>query len=84
MDLKNVSYNTNADSYPLYKQNYSCQLVPMLFFNNGSDLYNYEMLFNNCGGGIVPLSLILYAPDIRSIFAYKFFEWEKKKINMAE
>lgn len=57
MDSKNVSYNTNADSYPLYK-NYSCQLVPMLFFNNGSDLYNYEMLFNNCGGGIVPLSLI--------------------------
>jgi hypothetical protein len=27
-----------------------------MFWNNSSDLYNYEMMFNRCGGGIVPLS----------------------------
>jgi len=57
IDKNKISYHSNSDSYSLFN-NYSCQLVPMLFFNNGSDLYNYEMLFNNCGGGIVPLSLI--------------------------
>jgi len=57
IDTKNIDYTTNANSYNLYK-NYSCQIVPMLYYNNGSDLYNNEMLFNNCGGGIVPMSLI--------------------------
>jgi len=57
IDKNNNDYNTNADSYNLFK-NYSCQLVPMLFYNNGTDLYNYEMLFNTCGGGIVPLAVI--------------------------
>jgi len=57
IDQNKNDYSTNADSYNLFK-NYSCQLVPMLFYNNGTDLYNYEMLFNTCGGGIVPLSII--------------------------
>ena len=57
INKNNIDYTSNANSYTLYK-NYSCQIVPMLFYNNGTDLYNYEMLFNNCGGGIVPLSLI--------------------------
>jgi hypothetical protein len=57
INSSNLDYHTNANSYILFK-NYSCQLVPMLFSNNGTDLYNYEMLFNSCGGGIVPLSLI--------------------------
>jgi len=57
IDNKNISYHSNSDSFEIFKK-FSCQLVPMLFFNNGSDLYNYEMLFNNCGGGIVPLSLV--------------------------
>jgi hypothetical protein len=30
----------------------------MLFFDNGSDLYSYEMLFNSCGGAIVPLPIV--------------------------
>jgi len=57
IDDKNKDYNSNANSYLLF-QNYSCQIVPMQFWNNGTDLYNYEMLFNNCGGAIVPLSLV--------------------------
>jgi hypothetical protein len=65
IDQNNNDYNTNADSYNLFK-NYSCQLVPMLFYNNGTDLYNYEMLFNTCGGGIVPLSVIYSKVSVSS------------------
>lgn len=57
IDQNKNDYYTNADSYNLFK-NYSCQLVPMIFYDNGTDLYNYEMLFNKCGGGIIPLSVI--------------------------
>lgn len=57
IDSNKNDYNTNVNSYDLFN-NYSCQLVPMLFYDNGTDLYNYEMLFNTCGGGIVPLSVI--------------------------
>lgn len=56
-DVNGVSYTTNVDSYYLFK-NYSCQIIPMMFWNTGGDLCNYETLFNICGGGIVPLTLI--------------------------
>ena len=57
INSKNSDYASNTNSYLIF-QNYSCQIVPMQFYNTGTDLYNYEMLFNNCGGGIVPLSLV--------------------------
>jgi hypothetical protein len=50
---------TNVDSYNIF-QNYCCQIVPMMFWNTGGYLCNYETLFNNCGGGIIPLSSIYY------------------------
>jgi hypothetical protein len=65
IDSKNLEYNTNADSFPLF-MDYSCQIVPMIFWHNGSDLYNYEMLFNECGGGIVPISLVYSKININS------------------
>lgn len=56
-DEKKVAYKTNVNTNSLF-QNYSCQVIPMLFWNTGPDLCNYETLFNKCGGGIVPLSFI--------------------------
>jgi hypothetical protein len=57
IDKDKKSYYQNSDSYSLIN-NYSCQIVPMLFFDNGSDLHSYEMLFNSCGGAIVPLPIV--------------------------
>lgn len=57
IDKNNISYKTNNSTSILYKT-YSCEIVPMLFWSNSTELYDYEMLFNNCGGGIVPLSCI--------------------------
>jgi hypothetical protein len=65
IDDKNLEYNTNSDSYLLFKD-YSCQIIPMIFWDNGTDLYNYEMLFNNCGGGIIPISLVYSKLNINS------------------
>jgi hypothetical protein len=56
-DASFVSYNTNVSSNMLF-QNYSCQIVPMMFWNTGGELCTYETLFNKCGGGIVPFSFI--------------------------
>jgi hypothetical protein len=65
IDSKNIDYASHSNSYLMF-QNYSCQIVPMQFYNNGTDLYNYEMLFNNCGGGIVPLSLVYSKVNINT------------------
>ena len=65
IDSTNIDYASNTNSYLMF-QNYSCQIVPMQFYNNGTDLYNYEMLFNNYGGGIVPLSLIYSKVNINT------------------
>lgn len=56
-DVSGVSYNTNVSTDYLFK-NYSIQIMPMMFWNSGGDLCNYETLYNKCGGGIVPLYLI--------------------------
>ena len=56
-DASFVSYLTNVNSNNLFLK-YSTQIVPMMFWNTGGDLCNYETLFNKCGGGIVPLSFI--------------------------
>ena len=48
---------TNVDSYDIFK-NYTCHIIPMMFWDTGPYLCNYETLFNKCGGGIVPLSFI--------------------------
>lgn len=65
IDSKNLDYANHSNSYLMF-QNYSCQIVPMQFYNNGTDLYNYEMLFNNCGGAIVSLSLIYSKVNINT------------------
>jgi hypothetical protein len=59
--IKQTIFNTytNIDSYDIF-QNYSCQIIPMMFWDTGGYLCSYETLFNNCGGGIVPLSSIYY------------------------
>jgi hypothetical protein len=57
LDENSVSYSTNVNTDILFK-NYSIQIIPMMFWNNTYDLQNYEMLFNKCGGGIIPLSCI--------------------------
>jgi len=57
IDKNNVSYQTNVSTDILYTT-YSFQMIPMIFWSNSTELYDYEMLFNNCGGGIVPLSCI--------------------------
>jgi hypothetical protein len=56
-DKTGTTYSTNVNTDILYEK-YSCQIIPMMYWNNGSDLYNHEMMFNYCGGGIVPLSSI--------------------------
>ena len=56
-DVNKVAYKININTDSLF-QNYSCQVIPMIFWNTGPDLCNYETLFNKCGGGIVPLSFI--------------------------
>ena len=56
-DASFVSFLTNVNSNNLFLK-YSTQIVPMMFWNTGGDLCNYETLFNQCGGGIVPLSFI--------------------------
>lgn len=56
-DDKGVSYTTNVSSDYLMR-NFSIQIIPMMFWNTGGDLCNYEMLYNKCGGAIVPLYLI--------------------------
>jgi len=65
IDSNNKDYANHSNSYLIF-QNYSCQIIPMQFYNNGTDLYNYEMLFNNCGGGIVPLSLVYSKVNINN------------------
>jgi hypothetical protein len=56
-DDKGVSYTTNVSSEYLMR-NFSIQIIPMMFWNTGGDLCNYETLYNKCGGAIVPLYLI--------------------------
>jgi hypothetical protein len=56
-DDKGVSYTTNVSSDYLMR-NFSIQIIPMMFWNTGGDLCNYETLYNKCGGAIVPLYLI--------------------------
>jgi len=56
-DASYVSYTTNVNTDILF-QSYSSQIIPMMFWNTGGELCNYESLFNKCGGGIVPLSFI--------------------------
>jgi len=56
-DASYVSYTTNVNMNILF-QSYSSQIIPMMFWNTGGELCNYESLFNKCGGGIVPLSFI--------------------------
>ena len=57
--IKQVQFDnyTNVDSYDIFK-NYTCHIIPMMFWDTGPYLCNYETLFNKCGGGIVPLSFI--------------------------
>lgn len=56
-DAKGVSYTTNVSSDYLMR-NFSVQIIPMMFWNTGGDLCNYETLYNKCGGAVVPLYLI--------------------------
>jgi len=56
-DISGVSYSTNVNTDYLFT-NYSCQIIPMMFWNTGGELCNYETMFNECGGGIVPLAFI--------------------------
>jgi len=56
-DASKVSYNTNVNTDILF-QNYSSQILPMMYWNTGGDLCNYESLFNTNGCGIIPLSFI--------------------------
>lgn len=57
--IKQVQFDTytNADSYDIFK-NYTCNIIPMMFWDSGANLCNYETLFNKCGGGIIPMSCI--------------------------
>jgi hypothetical protein len=57
IDRSGMTYNTNVNTSVLYEK-YVCQIIPMMFWSNSSELYNYEVMFNQCGGGIVPLSSI--------------------------
>ena len=56
-DEKGVSYATNVN-YDYLMRNFSIQIIPMMFWNTGGDLCNYEMLYNKCGGAFIPLYLI--------------------------
>lgn len=55
IDRDGKTYNTNVNTEVLYEK-YLCQIIPMMFWSNSAELYNYEIMFNSCGGGIVPLS----------------------------
>lgn len=59
--IRQILFNTytNVNSYDLFN-NYSIHILPMMFWDSGIYLCNYEGLFNECGGGIVPLSSIYY------------------------
>ena len=57
--IRQVQFSTytNVDSYDIFN-NYTCHIIPMMFWDTSSYLCNYENLFNKCGGGIIPLSCV--------------------------